>query len=195
MKYIRNLIIRVIIASIIILIPFNIFYFLFSDITLYGSLPILKLIGYSFYVEGYSLVIEDKILDFVPACVATSAYSLLALLILLSKNMKLKKGILMFISGALLILIMNIIRIDLQLYILLEFGKNYFDKVHLFFWHIVSSVYVAGVWIYLTYKFKLKSIPVYSDLKYLLEKSKPRKRKHKSKKRKHKRKTKRRKKS
>ena len=77
----------------------------------------------------------------------------------------------MFLSGSFLILLMNVIRVDALLYILVECGENWFKKIHIFFWHFVSSIYVAAVWIFLSYKFKVKSIPIYSDFKFLLEKS------------------------
>jgi len=171
MKYVKELLVRVFIAIVLLVIPVNIFYFLFSKVTLWGSLPFLYILGYSIKVEGYTLFLDGKILDFIPACVATSAYYLLTLLVLLTKDIKLKTRFYLFLSGCFLIFLMNVVRIDILLYILVEFGKNWFERFHIFFWHFVSSVYVAAVWIFLTYKFKVKSIPVYSDLKFLFQQS------------------------
>lgn len=183
MKYAKELFIRVMIAVLLLIIPVNIFYLLFSKITLWGSLPFLYLIGYSVKVEGYTLFFASRNLEFIPACVATSAYSLLALLILLTKDVKLKGRFYLFISGCFLIFLMNIIRIDILLYLLLELGENWFEKVHIFFWHFISSVYVAAVWIFLTYKFKIDSVPIYSDFRFLLAKSIFRKKRVKKRKR------------
>lgn len=177
MKSVKGLLARVCIAILLLIIPVNIFYLLFAKITLLGSLPFIYLSGYSFNVEGYTLVLNGQNLEFVSACIATSAYYLLALLILLTKDLKLKDRFYMFLSGCLLILFMNVIRIDILLYLLEEFSENWFGKLHIFFWHFVSSVYVAAVWIFLAYRFKVKSVPVYSDFRFLLSKSVFRKKK------------------
>lgn len=171
MRYVKELIIRVLVAIALLVLPINVFYFLFSKITLWGSLPILYLLGYSVNVEGYTLLIDGQNLEFIPACVATSAYYLLALLVLLTKDLKLKMRLFLFLLGSLMILTLNIIRIDILLYVLLNLGENWFEKFHIFFWQFLSSVYVAAVWIFLTYKFKIKFVPVYSDLKFLLSQS------------------------
>ena len=171
MKEIKELFMRIGIAFLLFLMPFNIFYILFAKITLFGSLPFLSLLGYTFNVDGYILTVGVKDLEFVPACVATSAYYLLASLILLTKGIDLKRRFYLFLTGSFLIFVANIARIDILLFFLIEFGQNWFERVHLFFWHFVSSVYVAAVWIFLTYKFRIKAIPVYSDFKFLLSKS------------------------
>lgn len=71
----------------------------------------------------------------------------------------------MFLLGSLIILIANIIRIEALIIILLKGGQNYFETLHLFIWKILSSVFVAGVWIFLIKKFKIKSVPLISDIK------------------------------
>lgn len=169
MRYEKRLILRILIAILLLIIPVNIFQIMFSKITLYASLPLLKLVGYCFSVAGNMLFLNGQNLEFVPACVATSAFYLLALLILLTKDIKFKKRVYLFLVGSFLILLLNILRIDLLLIILMECGENWFDKVHILFWHFVSSIYVACVWIFLTYKFRIKGIPVYSDFIYLLK--------------------------
>ena len=171
MKDIKSLIVRVSIAIVLLALPINIFYILFSKVTLYSSLPFFYLLGYSIKINGSKLLISGQSLAFVPACVASSAYYLLALLVLMTKGIKLKTYFYLFLSGAFLILLMNILRIDILLFILLKFGENWFNRFHILFWHFVSSIYVAGTWIFLVYKFKVKSIPVYSDFKFLLNHS------------------------
>ncbi len=171
MKYTKDLFVRILIAVSLLVIPVNIFYFLFSNITLWGSLPFLYLLGYSIKANSHTLLVNNQSLGFVPACVATSAYYLLALLVLLTKDVRLKTRFYLLFSGAFLVFLMNVVRIDILLYVLIEFGENWFDKVHILFWHFVSSVYVAAVWIFLAYRFKIRSIPVYSDFRFLLSQS------------------------
>ena len=110
----------------------------------------------------------NHVIELIPACVAASAYLLLALLILLTRNISLKKGFMLFFMGSALILLANVIRIEVLTALLLSKGINYFETLHLFFWKILASVYAAGVWIALCRWFDVKEIPVYSDVLYLL---------------------------
>ncbi len=178
MKYEYRLIVRIFLA---LIIPYKIFYPLFTFITIYPSFLITKLLypGAVLYYSEKIISLCSRTLDFVPACIAASAYYLLLLLILLTKDIKLKDRVYMFLIGAALILAMNIVRIEILIIALLEFGKSWFDSVHLLFWRFLSSVYVFLVWIYLVKKFKVKSIPVYSDLKDLYKKSSLKKKKRK----------------
>lgn len=171
MRPVTDLVTRVFIAISLLVVPFNVFYFLFSKVTLWGSLLFLHVLGYAAQADGYILFVEGRDLEFVPACVATSAYYLLALLVLLTKDVKLRIRLYMLFLGAFLIFLMNLVRVDILLYILVRFGENWFDKVHIFFWHFVSSVYVAVIWVFLVYKFKVKAVPVYSDFRFLLSQS------------------------
>ena len=74
----------------------------------------------------------------------------------------------MFFIGAAAIFFMNIARIVILVFVYLNFGKNYFDLVHIVFWHVVSTIFVAAVWIALVEWYKIKQIPVYSDIKEIL---------------------------
>ena len=82
------------------------------------------------------------------------------------------KGIKLFFIGSLLILLMNIFRIDILILSSVKFGKVWFDAIHMIFWKFLSTLYVAFVWIFLVKKFKIKTIPIYSDIKYLINKIK-----------------------
>ncbi|MEM4244930.1 MAG: pacearchaeosortase [Candidatus Nanoarchaeia archaeon] len=172
MRYETKLIIRVAIALAIFLIPINIFNIALQKPTMYISYAPIKLLGYDIKIEGETISIEGHYLRFISACTATSAYYLLAILLLLTKDIKPKKGIKMFVAGTLLILAMNIVRIDILLIVLVEKGINMFQALHLIFWEVVSSIYVAAVWIFLIKKFKVKNIPAISDIKELYKKSK-----------------------
>ena len=181
MNYKERLIIRIFIALILFIIPYNIINFILLKLTLYGSYPLL-LLKYNPIINNNGFIIDKSILNIISACVATSAYYLLFMLIIFTKDIKLKTSINLFLLGSFLILIANILRIDVLIYIFLEYGRNFFDKFHIFFWQFTSSVYVALIWIFLIWKFKIKNIPIYSDIIYLLSIIKLKK--HKSKKRK-----------
>ncbi len=158
------------------LVGLNIFNFLLKDITLYITYASMKAFGYGIITQGDLIKIGDYTLKFVTACTATSAYYLLSILILLTKDISLKKGIKAFLVGALLILLMNLARIDILLIVLIEKGINMFESLHILFWEVISSLYVVGVWIFLTKKFRIKTIPVLSDMKELYRKAKKKKR-------------------
>lgn len=173
MKYSNRLIIRIFLILLVAVLNLKIFYFLFSKLTFY--LTYISLFFYKPIISGSNLIINNEILEFVPACIAGSAYFLLVLLILFTKDIKFKKRIYMFLLGSLLILVANIIRLDLLIIIFVSYSKNLFENLHMFFWKVLSSVYVALVWIFLVYKFKVKKIPVYSDILYLTKSLKRRK--------------------
>ena len=168
MGYYKNLVIRIVIALIIFIIPYSLINYLLLKLTLYGSYPLL-LTKYSPTIIGNSFMINNNLLNIISACVATSAYYLLLVLIIFTKDLRLKTSIYLFLIGSTLILAANIIRIDILIFIFLEYGKNIFERFHLFIWEFISSIYVALVWIFLVKKFKIKTIPVYSDIKYLIK--------------------------
>lgn len=149
------------------LIFYKLFYIILIPLTLYPSYYILKLLNYSPTLTDNIIKISDQTLKFIPACAAVSAYLLLILLITLTKNISLKSSLLLFITGSFLILAMNIFRIELLIIILIKYGSDYFNTLHLFFWKILSTIYVVLLWILLTKIFTIKKIPIYSDIKFL----------------------------
>lgn len=77
----------------------------------------------------------------------------------------------LILIGFVLIFVMNILRLTLMILVSLNFGQDWFNLVHLFFWHFVSGIYIALVWIFLVKYYKIDSIPIYDDIKYLYDKS------------------------
>jgi|ETN02SMinimDraft_4_1059925.scaffolds.fasta_scaffold239172_1 exosortase/archaeosortase family protein len=181
MDYKEKLIIRVVIAFLLFIIPYSLINFILLKFTLYGSYPLLFL-KYNPIINGNAFIIENTLLKIISACVATSAYYLLFGLVIFTKDIKLKQSIYLILFGSIAIFLANILRIDLLIYIFVEFGKNFFERVHLFLWQFVSSIYVALIWIFLVKKLKIKTIPVYSDIKHLMHLIKPKKRKSKKRK-------------
>lgn len=170
MGYYANLILRIVLA---LTIKLEWSYLVFSPATLFSSYWLLSIFGYGVVADFNvgQLIIGETVLNFVEACSAGVAYYLLALIILLTKGIPVKTRIKMFLYGAMIIFFVNLFRVLLLIYILVEYGKYYFDAVHLFFWDIVASVLVVGIWIFLTRKYKITEIPVYSDLKELWKRS------------------------
>lgn len=169
MEYHSKLAIRVTIA-LALGIFFNMFYNIFSPLTVFLSKITLTAIGLNVIASSKDLLIVNDIpLRFVSSCTAASAYYLLALLVLLTKGISWKKMVLMFITGSMLVLMINITRINILAYILTKFGADWFEYFHLFFWKVVSTAFVAVTWVFLIKTFKVKEIPVYSDIKYIIK--------------------------
>ena len=134
---------------------------------------LLKIFGFdvslsmNIFTNIFTIYSGNYALEFVEACVASSAYYLLTLLILMTKDIPFKRMLRMFIVGSLLILAMNIFRVVLIITVLLTFGGSWFNIIHLTFWKLVSTLYVFLVWILLIRWYKINNIPIYSDVKYL----------------------------
>ncbi|MBU2639678.1 MAG: pacearchaeosortase [Nanoarchaeota archaeon] len=156
-----------------ILTPFILSYELIQRITLFLttnlSYLILKLINQNTFLIDDTLIYNETYIKFIPACAAASAYFLLLLLVVLTKDIKLKKRLKIFLLGSFIILLVNLFRITILTLILDNFSYNLFKTIHMFFWSIIASILVAFIWIYFTKKYRIRSIPVYSDLKYLLK--------------------------
>ncbi len=147
---------------ILVLLGLNlwIIYKIFYPLTVYPVLGFFKIFGSASLVNNV-LDIGVKV-EFINACIAASAYFLLIILILSSWE-NYEKGIKLFLTGAFLILVANVARIIILLMILKYSGQNLFETVHLLFWRIIASVYVAGVWVWLVKWFKIRRVPFYSD--------------------------------
>ena len=165
MKYEYSFILRILFCF----IPVKLFTFILTPITLY--LSYLTLIFYNPIVSGNSLIIRGIPFQFIEACIASYAYYLIILLTLLTKDVRFFDRIKILLLGSLLILIMNVFRIFILIYLVMNFGFYWFDLIHMIFWKFVSGIYVALVWILLVKYFKINSIPIYSDLKYLFKNS------------------------
>ena len=130
----------------------------------------LTMFYYPLVIKEYLIEIGRHKLLFSFPCNANYAYLLLVLLILLTKNISFKKGVKLFTAGFLLILIANLLRMHLLIIALVEYSSYLYNTLHMFFWKVLSTIYVSLVWIFLVYKFKIKEIPVYSYLKDFYEK-------------------------
>ncbi|MFH1592762.1 MAG: pacearchaeosortase [Candidatus Woesearchaeota archaeon] len=163
MRYRNRLLFRYIAAIAIMAIGTPIIYFLLSPLTFY--LSYFSIFYFSpTLIDSTSFLISNIKLNFINACTAASAY-LLLILLTLTIDLKPKKTIKILLTGSLIILIANIIRIDILIIALVKYGSNLFNTVHLIFWKVLSTVFVVILWIFLTKLFKIKEIPIYSDFK------------------------------
>ena len=115
-------------------------------------------------VSGNLIISSKLIIEIIPACVAGSAYYLLLILVLATPKIKFSKRIKILLISFISLFILNIIRI-----IILALTSNtaYFETTHLIFWYLISTIFVAGIWVASVKIFKIKQIPIYSDIKFL----------------------------
>jgi exosortase/archaeosortase family protein len=129
-------------------------------------------------LNGNIIRFGRNVIEIVPACVAGAAYYLLFILgMTIRVDVRTRVKAILTALGAFFIL--NISRL-LVLAFLIE--NPSFELIHWIFWHIVSTLFVIGIWLGTVKFYKIKSIPLYSDLKYIKKLSKgkysKRKKKH-----------------
>lgn len=156
------------------------FYKLFLPLTFYSSAFLLSLFGEVSHFFGLRLIIFNSVsIEIVNACVAGSAYYLLLILVFSVPALPALKRTVVLLSLFGSLLLFNILRIVGMALII---NSTYFDFVHLFFWYVISLVFVVGIWFLAVKVFKIEGIPFYSDYKELLKEFKQSKGKKKKKK-------------
>ncbi len=159
-KYFKELIIRLLLCF----VPIGVFSFIFTPLTVYGSYLISNLF-FDITLNGNVLNVNGFPFRIIEACVASAAYYLLWLLCFLTKDVKwTTRGKIIF-YGFSLIFLMNVFRIWLLIFVAMNYGFKWFNVVHLAFWNFLTGVYVALVWIFLVWHFKIADVPIYSDIK------------------------------
>jgi len=112
---------------------------------------------------GAVIFIKGFYATIIPACVAGAAYYFL-LILNLTTPMGLKKriGSILFLFSTFLFL--NILRIIIFAAIISE-DFQYFNQAHTFTWYFGSTLLVILIWFTNVKIFKIKDIPVYTDIK------------------------------
>ena len=158
-----NLLIRYVIILILGLGNLAILYKILKPLTI-QTLALLFSIFTKTSVSANLIITKTVIIEIIPACVAASAYYLLVILILATPNIEFIKRIKILIISFVLLFILNIIRIII---LALASSSTYFEITHILFWYFISIIFVVVIWLALVKKFKIKSVPAYSDIKFL----------------------------
>ena len=177
MRYEISLVIRIVLALALFVIPFyilesNIFQEVFEKVTFDTVYSFLDKSGAEpqegrFGVRyAISILGGEATVNIVKYCVTASAYYLLALLCIITMGISLWKRFLMFLIGSALIFGMNIARIVILIIILLN-NEGMFEAAHFTLGLLLSVGYVILVWVLLSFLFKVKTIPFYSDIRFL----------------------------
>lgn len=162
--YVRELLLRVI-AAFAMLLSYNFIYTVIAVFTLHFSYFFFSIFVPSALI-GNKIATLTNTFEFIPACVATSAYILLALLVFLTKDISWNERLQMIAYGWLAILAFNLLRIELLLLTFFSLNTAY-DTIHLFVWKFMSTAFVVLLWLGMAKMYKVKAIPVYSDIKVL----------------------------
>ena len=152
-----------------LIITYSVLEKIFYPLTIYIPYYILNLLKVKTFIFQPYLITSSSYIRVSDACAVISAYFLLLILVIITKDISLKKRIKIFMFGSIIILTINLARILSLIYILENYGFNAFQQTHDFLWLILGSVLVAFTWIFLIKHYKVKSIPIYSDIKYLLK--------------------------
>jgi exosortase/archaeosortase family protein len=160
-----DLISRYLLLAILPLGGLYIFYSIFTPLTVYPAyFAFSKLYGAKL-LTGNVIFFKGYYAEIVQACVAGAAYYLLAILNL-TTPMHIKKRIKSLLFIAVSFLIINIIRIII-FGMLFSKGYQYFDVAHELVWYFGSTIIVVVVWFANVWLFKVKAIPIYTDMMHL----------------------------
>ena len=143
-----------------------IIYYLFTPITFYPVYFILNLF-YNASLSGTAILIGSTKIEIIKACVAGSAIYLLIILNLTTK-MNCAKRLASLAYSIACLLILNIARIVI-LSVMLINNFALFDITHKIFWYVLSTIFVVVIWFSEVKLFKIKNIPVYSDIKSIMK--------------------------
>lgn len=146
-------------------------YDIFRPLTLYPVYYGFKLLGYSPLIINGNIHLGCQELVLVDACIAASAYYLFLVLVLSTKGLTFEEILKIYGLGVISILFVNVIRIIGMGIILINFEENLFETWHMIMWRFVATFFIAFLWIYLSRKFLINNMPIYTDFKYLLNKS------------------------
>lgn len=160
MKYWLSLIFRLM----FVFTPVGWIYALFSYPTIY-----LVSLFFNSVIQENVLVIGSYSFTFIEACIAPYAYYFILLLVLFCKDLTLILRLKLIAIGWLLIFWMNVFRIVVIIFLTLQYGMDMFNIVHMIWWQFLSGIYIALVWIFLVWKYKIRETPIYDDVKYLMK--------------------------
>ena len=155
------------ILLLVLVISLPIIYKILTPITVYFTGFLLKLFYQVSIMNEIILINIKTIIEISPACVAGSAF-LLLLILNLSTPMKIKTRIYSILFSIISLFLINVFRIFI-LSVLLVNNFEFFDLTHKLVWYGLSTIFVIGIWFLSVKLFKIKDIPVYTDIKYLIK--------------------------
>jgi len=160
-----DLIIRYVLLAILPLGSLYIFYAIFTPLTVYPAYWAFNMLYGAKLLVGDIIYFKGYYAEIVGACVAGAAYYLL-LILNLTTPMRVKKRIKSILFILFSFLIINIVRIII-FGMLFSKGYQYFDLAHELVWYIGSTLIVVIVWFANVWLFKIRAVPIYTDMLHL----------------------------
>ena len=159
---------RYIIIVLLGLFNLFVFYFIFTPLTIYPVYWILNVFFNASIIPSSKTIILDGVsIYLIGACIAGAAYYLLTILNL-STPMPIKKRMQSIIFLFITFLILNILRIVVFSVLYLS-GYSSFNLAHEITWYFGSTILLVIVWFLSIYIFKIKAIPIYTDVKNIIK--------------------------
>ena len=149
---------------------YGIFYIIFTPLTVYPSYWVFKILYGATLISQNVIFFKGYYATIIPACVAGSAYYLL-LILNLTTPMNLGKRVLNLLYLFITFLVLNTVRIVIFGTLLFK-GYQYFDITHITVWYFGSTLLVVLIWFSSVWIFKIKKIPIYTDLSMLSKEAK-----------------------
>ncbi|NMB66740.1 pacearchaeosortase, partial [Candidatus Woesearchaeota archaeon] len=138
---IKDIILRYAFLLIIGLFGLNLFYFLFSNLTISIVYKILSLFFNTSLSENI-ILINSYSIEIIGACIAGAGYYLFLILSFSVPNLSLIKRIFITLFSWILFFLINLTRIILLSFLLVS-GNSYFDLTHNLFWFFGSTLFVV----------------------------------------------------
>jgi len=166
-NFLHSLVLRYSILILLGIASVSVFYPLFIPLTLYPTYFLLNLF-FNPVLAGDVIFIGSFPIEIIGACVAGSAYYLMLILNLSTPDIKISRRLGAILFSFASFLLINILRIFFLSFLLIS-GKSYFDIVHKFLWYFGSVLFVVVIWFLTVRIFKIKEVPIYSDIISLLK--------------------------
>ncbi|MAE49539.1 hypothetical protein CMI48_01790 [Candidatus Pacearchaeota archaeon] len=166
MQLLRSIALR---YSLLILLSLGnlwLFYTIFTPLTVHPVFFVLQQAYSAVLLEGNTIFFKGYYASIIPACVAGAAYYALTALNL-TTPMPLTKRLQSLIFLLASFLVINTLRI-LIFAKLLFVGYAYFDLTHQLTWYLGSTALVAILWLANIKIFRIKAIPIYTDIRGII---------------------------
>jgi exosortase/archaeosortase family protein len=164
-KEITDILLRYIILIILGIGNLYVFTLIFTGLTLYSVYFFISLF-FDVSLINNIIAFDSFSIEIISACIAPSAYYLLTILNLSTPKIKILERLKILFLSFLTFFVFNVFRIFL-LVLLVEENINYFHTIHLTFYILISTLFVAVLWIFIARIFKIKQIPLYTDIRFL----------------------------
>jgi exosortase/archaeosortase family protein len=140
-----------------------IFYKILTPITV-NTLNFFLSLTQKTQVVGNRILMEGLAVDIIPACVAGSAFYLLTILTMSIPKIKSRKRVKIIAVTFAALFIANITRLVILVSLT---NLASFEFIHWLFYNILSIVFVVAIWVSVVKIYRIKEIPIYSDIKFL----------------------------